>query len=59
MLRKAWMMLQEGFEAFIDDEAFTRGAAIAFYAVTALAPILFITVAVVALVVSAAGVHAR
>jgi membrane protein len=50
MLRKAWMMLQEGFEAFIDDEAFTRGAAIAFYAVTALAPILFITVAVAGLV---------
>jgi membrane protein len=43
-------MLREGFEAFIDDEAFTRGAAIAFYAVTALAPILFITVAVAGLV---------
>lgn len=46
MLRKTLTILQEGFEAFIDDEAFTRGAAIAFYAVTALAPILFITVAV-------------
>jgi membrane protein len=50
MPREAWTMLREGFEAFVDDEAFTRGAAIAFYAVTALAPILFITVAVAGLV---------
>jgi membrane protein len=50
MPREAWTMLREGFEAFIDDEAFTRGAAIAFYAVTALAPILFITVATAGLV---------
>ncbi len=37
-----WRLLKEGVEAFIADEALTRGAAIAFYAVTALAPILYI-----------------
>ena len=37
-----WAFLKEGFAAFIDDHALTRGAAIAFYAVTAIAPVLFI-----------------
>jgi membrane protein len=36
-------------QAFIDDNALTRGAAIAFYAVTAIAPVLFITTAIAAL----------
>ncbi len=39
----AWLeLLKESFTGFIDDHALTRGAAIAFYAVTALAPVLFI-----------------
>jgi membrane protein len=37
-----WMLLKGGFVAFIDDNALSRGAAIAFYAVTAIAPVLFI-----------------
>lgn len=37
-----WMLIKEGFTAFVDDSALTRGAAIAFYAVTAIAPVLFI-----------------
>ena len=41
-----WRLLKEGFIAFIDDSALTRGAAIAFYAVTAIAPVLFIATAV-------------
>ena len=41
-----WKMIREGFEAFIEDAALTRGAAIAFYAVTAIAPTLFIAVAI-------------
>jgi len=36
-------------QAFIDDSALTRGAAIAFYAVTAIAPVLFIATAIAAL----------
>jgi len=45
----AWTLLKEGVEAFIDDNALTRGAAIAFYAVTAIAPVLFIMTAIAAL----------
>ncbi len=41
-----WEFLKEGFAAFNDDNALTRGAAIAFYAVTAIAPVLFIATAV-------------
>src|SRR6201996_343144 len=44
-----WQLLREGFVAFIDDNALTRGAAIAFYAVTALAPVLFIATAIAGL----------
>jgi membrane protein len=44
-----WRLLKEGFAAFIDDHALTRGAAIAFYAVTAIAPVLFIASAIAAL----------
>src|SRR6478735_4208459 len=44
----AWTLLKEGVTAFIDDSALTRGAAIAFYAVTAIAPVLFIMTAIAA-----------
>lgn len=45
----AWTLLKEGINAFIEDSALTRGAAIAFYAVTAIAPVLFIMTAIAAL----------
>jgi len=45
----AWTLLKEGVEAFIDDHALSRGAAIAFYAVTAIAPVLFIATTIAAL----------
>ena len=44
-----WTLLKEGINAFIEDSALTRGAAIAFYAVTAIAPVLFIMTAIAAL----------
>ena len=43
---RPWMVLKEGFTAFIDDNALSRGAAIAFYAVTAIAPVLFIATSI-------------
>ncbi|MBN9590296.1 MAG: hypothetical protein BGN85_12535 [Alphaproteobacteria bacterium 64-11] len=46
----AWTLLREGVNAFVEDNALTRGAAIAFYAVTALAPVLFIATAIAGLV---------
>ncbi|MFO1247628.1 MAG: YihY/virulence factor BrkB family protein [Alphaproteobacteria bacterium] len=45
----AWTILKEGVTAFVDDNALTRGAAISFYAVTAIAPVLFIATAIAAL----------
>lgn len=45
-----WHLIRDGFAAFIDDEALTRGAAIAFYAATAIAPTLFIAITVASLV---------
>lgn len=44
-----WKLVKEGVTAFIDDNALSRGAAISFYAVTALAPVLFIATAIAAL----------
>ena len=38
--------VKEAFTGFLDDHALTRGAAIAFYAVTAIAPVLFIATTV-------------
>jgi len=54
-------MLKEGFVAFVNDNALSRGAAIAFYAVTAIAPVLFVATAIVGLVLgpkaASAAVH--
>jgi membrane protein len=54
-------MLEEGFMAFVEDNALTRGAAIAFYAVTAVAPVLFVATAIAGLVLgpkaASAAVH--
>ncbi|HKD46425.1 MAG TPA: YihY/virulence factor BrkB family protein [Rhizomicrobium sp.] len=51
-------MLKEGFTAFIDDNALTRGAAIAFYTVTAIAPVLFVATAIAGLVLGPAAASA-
>jgi membrane protein len=45
-----WILLKEGLADFIADNALTRGAAIAFYAVTAIAPVLFIATAIAGIV---------
>ncbi len=45
-IKQLWGLLGEGLNAFIDDEALTRGAAIAFYAATAIAPTLFIAITI-------------
>lgn len=41
---KGWRLASESVEAFIADDALSRGAAIAFYSVTALAPVLIIAI---------------
>ena len=45
-----WNILKQTVSSFIDDEALTRGAAIAFYAATSIAPLLLIVVAIAGLV---------
>jgi len=42
-------MVKQSTVAFVDDEALTRGAAIAFYTVTSIGPVLFIVVAIAGL----------
>jgi membrane protein len=48
-MERGWTLLKETINAFIEDEALTRGAAIAFYTVTSIGPVLFIVVAIAGL----------
>ena len=50
MALASWKMLKDAVLSFIEDEALTRGAAIAFYTVTSVAPVLLIVVAIAGLV---------
>jgi Virulence factor BrkB len=49
MVKSVWSLLKETVTSFIDDDALSRGASMAFYAVTSLAPILLIVVAIAGL----------
>lgn len=46
MLKRLYALLRDTIWAYIEDEAMTRGAAISFYTVTSLGPVLVIVVAV-------------
>jgi membrane protein len=50
MALASWKMLKDAVLSFIKDEALTRGAAIAFYTVTSVAPVLLIVVAIAGLI---------
>jgi membrane protein len=45
----AWKLLKDAVLAFIEDEALSKGAAISFYTVTSIAPILLIVIAIAGL----------
>jgi membrane protein len=47
---KAWKIIKETAYGFIDDDALSRGAAIAFYTATSIAPVLLIATAIAAVV---------
>ena len=49
-IKTGWQLLKETAVSYMADEALGRGAAMAFYAVTALAPVLLIMVAIAGLV---------
>ena len=50
MFKEIWRLLRAVIDGYIHDEALTRGAAIAFYIVTAIAPLLYICVTIAGLV---------
>jgi membrane protein len=49
-MKTIWLVIKETIFAFIEDEALTRGAAIAFYTTTSIGPVLFIVVAIAGIV---------
>jgi membrane protein len=49
MFRTIWSFLSETAASFVEDEALSRGAAIAFYSATSLGPVLIIVVAIAGL----------
>ncbi|TIU68779.1 MAG: YihY/virulence factor BrkB family protein, partial [Mesorhizobium sp.] len=49
-VREGWVLLKEAISGFVNDNALSHGAAMAFYAATSLAPILLIVVAIAGLV---------
>jgi len=49
VLSETWKLLKDTVLSFIEDEALSRGAAIAFYTVTSLAPVLLIVIAIAGL----------
>ncbi|TIW14966.1 MAG: YihY/virulence factor BrkB family protein, partial [Mesorhizobium sp.] len=50
-LREAWVLLRQSATGYLDDNALSHGAAMAFYATTSLAPILLIVVAIAGIVI--------
>jgi membrane protein len=49
MISAAWKLLVDATLSFVGDDALSRGAAIAFYAITSLAPVLLIVIAIAGL----------
>ena len=49
MLGTAWMMLKETFNDYLEDAALSRGAAIAYYTVLSIGPVLVICIAIAGL----------
>ncbi|XUJ36003.1 YihY/virulence factor BrkB family protein [Bradyrhizobium japonicum] len=49
-MRRLWQILKAAFSGYLANDALSRGAAIAFYAATSLAPVLLIVVAIAGLV---------
>jgi membrane protein len=53
MFSKAWQVLKYTANGFIEDNCLSRGAAIAYYTVFSLAPVLIIVIAIAGLVFGA------
>lgn len=49
MFGRIWRLLHDSVQAFIADDALSRGASISFYTTTSIGPVLFIVVAIAGL----------
>jgi membrane protein len=56
-LSEIWILLREGTKAFFEDAAHSRGAAISFYAMTAMGPVLYITAWVAGIFLGSKAAH--
>ncbi len=50
MLRTIWILLKDSVNGYIEDDALSRGAAIAYYTIFSIAPVLVIVIAIAGLV---------
>ena len=50
MFKKVWSFLREMVQAYLEDDGFTKGAALAYYTTFSLAPIIIIVIAVAGMV---------
>ncbi|MBX9698581.1 MAG: YihY/virulence factor BrkB family protein, partial [Acetobacteraceae bacterium] len=57
MARRLWSLLRATVEGYIEDEAMSRGAAIAYYTIFSIAPLLVIATAVAGLAFGEQAVH--
>jgi uncharacterized BrkB/YihY/UPF0761 family membrane protein len=44
MFGQIWRLLSDSVQAFVADDALSRGASISFYTITSMGPVLFIVV---------------
>jgi membrane protein len=49
MITNAWALIKDAFSGFIEHEHLTRGAAIAYYTIFSIAPLLIIVIAIAGL----------
>jgi membrane protein len=59
MFEQAWHLIKQTVAAYIEDGALSRGAAIAYFAVTSIAPVLVIVIAVAGLAVGEDAARGR
>ncbi len=57
MLRAIWTLLKDSVNGYIEDDALSRGAAIAYYTVFSIAPVLVIVIAIAGLVYGNEAAH--
>ncbi len=57
MLRTIWALLKDSVKGYLEDDAVSRGAAIAYYTIFSIAPMLVIVIAIVGLIYGPQAAH--